>query len=295
MPHVSDFTKPQKEIVVDLVNATNTSNIAANAILLSNPEFVENDQVKVLIEPAPDSGYGGSVEVFYDRLDIQAFCDIVSPDGVVIPQGEAVSLVDLLPQINAQLGTALISNDVVDVPIEGWDGTPGSFLDLYLDMAAHSLVYYGSLKVTIDDNDIPLSSVITTTILNGLNLPVGDGGNGGSGQVINLQAASGDWQIGNPAPTAEKVGNTVTLAGEFIAVTAAGSGSQETATVFPEGFIPEEDTIINVTYNGIARTAVVKAVTGQLVGGDFWNPGSGSLTLDGATYIVPGDDLDAPE
>lgn len=172
MSNVTDFTKPQKEIVVDLINHTNESNIAHVDINLDMPTPTEDEQVSVEITPVPGSGYGGQVTVFYNRLDIQVFSDIVSPDGIVIPQGEAVTLVDLLPQINTQLGIALTANDVVDVPIEGWDGTPASFLDLYLDMAEHSLVYYGSLKVTIDDNDIPLSSVITNVVLEGLNLPV---------------------------------------------------------------------------------------------------------------------------
>lgn len=175
MAHVSDFTKPQKEIIVDLINFSNNSNIAASAIELSNAVSVEDRQVQVNITPVPGSGYGGEVDVFYDRLAIQEFSDIYLPDGyVLLPHGEAETLVDLLPQINAQLGINLLPTDVIDKPIEGWPGTPGSFLDIDLDMQPDSLVYFGGLALKLDDNDIALSSVLTVTVLSGLNLPVTD-------------------------------------------------------------------------------------------------------------------------
>ena len=172
MTHVSDFTKPQKEIIVDLINFSNTSNIAAAAIELGSPVVVEDRQVQVNVTHVPGSGYGGSVEVFYDRLDIQAFCDVVLPGGLTLPEGEAETLADFLPLINAALGINLSAADIVDQPIEGWSGQPGSFLDMNMVVAANSLVYFGALALRIDDSDIDLSTVLTNRILSGLNLPV---------------------------------------------------------------------------------------------------------------------------
>lgn len=172
MPHVSDFTQSQDKIILDLINDTNDSELTLAQVDLSDPVPQEDEQVQVTVTPKEGSGYTGSVNVFYNRLNFMDFSMIFFPAGLTIQLGEATMISDLLPQINAAFGVALSADDIVDGPITGWSGEPNEILPVPIEIQPTSLVYYLGTYVMVDGNDIPLSSVITSTILSGMSMPV---------------------------------------------------------------------------------------------------------------------------
>lgn len=172
MPHVSDFTQGQDKIILDLVNYTNNSNLTLDQVELTNLVPQEDEQVKVTLVTKEGSGYSGSVDVFYNRLNFHTFSLIFYPEYLLIPQGEAVNISDLLPQVNAAFGVALTAEDIFDAPIEGWIGDPNEILPIELMINPDNKVYYLGTVIMLDGNDIPLSEIITSTILSGMNLPV---------------------------------------------------------------------------------------------------------------------------
>ena len=191
MPHVSNFTQGAKKIVLDLINADNGLSLVESAVhidlTLTQAPVVMNTQAE--ITAAAGSGYSGSVVVEYNRLDIAGFVDLYYPDGFVIPLGDSVSLNDVIPEINAGLGINLVEDlDFANEPIEEWEGIPNETKEMMVDILTSSKVYIGVLTFTLDGNDIPLNSVITTTVLSGLNLPSGSGGgdNGAFFKTFNM-------------------------------------------------------------------------------------------------------------
>ena len=177
MPHVSNFTQGANKIVLDLINANNGLSLVESAVHIdltsTQAPVVMNTQAE--ITAAAGSGYSGSVVVEYNRLDIAGFVDLYYPDGFVIPLGDSVSLNDVIPEINAGLGINLVEDlDFANEPIEEWEGIPNETKEMMVDILTSSKVYMGVLTFTLDGNGIPLNSVITTTVLSGLNLPSGE-------------------------------------------------------------------------------------------------------------------------
>lgn len=169
--HISDFTKEDDQIVLDLVNHDNETNLSLEQVTLAASASDGVGHTTLTVNAVPGSGYSGSHQVEYDKINIQAFVDVMVPDGLVVQQGNAVNISDLLPDINTALGTNIAAPTIVDSELV-WEGTPNELLVAeLLFTASGSKVYYGSVSFLVDNNEIPLSSAITTTVLSGLNYP----------------------------------------------------------------------------------------------------------------------------
>lgn len=177
MAHVSDFTQAGPKIVLDLVNFDNDTPLAPSFITVERSATAPTTKNSVAVLTAQaGSGYSGTREVEYDRLDVQDFIDLRFAEGLVIQLGDAESVGDLADDLNAALGINLIvGTDIPDDAIPAWEGQPNEQKTIEVDVLESSLVYLGTFQFTLDGNDIPLDSVITTTALSGLNLPVVEG------------------------------------------------------------------------------------------------------------------------
>lgn len=175
--HVSDFTKAPKDIVVDLINHDNVgANLTPELLTFGLPTLATGEtppaNTDLEVTAAEGSGYVGSVVVQYNRLQLQ---DFVTARGITgglrLPVGDATMFADLIPEINLALGINLTPEDYVDGEIGEWAGEPNETKEITIPVNADSLVFLGSLTLTLEAEDIPLNSVITTTLLSGLNLP----------------------------------------------------------------------------------------------------------------------------
>lgn len=174
MSHVSDFTQSGDKIVLDLVNADNNSFFTLSTVSVARGSAAPvTKNSTALLTSLAGSGYSGDVHVEYDRLALQSFVDIFYPAGLTVQLGDATDFADLLEEVNTALGTNLVlDTDVATQAIPVWEGIPNETHLLTVPVLASSLVYTGQMQFTLDGNDIALSSVITTTVLSGLNLPV---------------------------------------------------------------------------------------------------------------------------
>lgn len=171
----SDYTKSGQEIILDLIKQDNASASALSlaAITFGNPAVRDNTggggNTALTIDAVDGSGYSGSVALDYNRNPVSAF---VGAEDLTYALGDATTLVEFLPEINAQLGINLAPSDIVDAPVPTFTGTPNEEHDATITIAAGCLVFTGSLTITITSNDIALSSIITVTSLSGLEVPV---------------------------------------------------------------------------------------------------------------------------
>jgi len=170
MDHISDYTKDEEQIILDLINHDNQT-LFSKAELSIGPARQNGMSVDVLLTPVPGSGYGTPMDVSYRRVNIQDFMDIYFSDGLTLQQGDAISTADFLDEINTALGTAIPLTSIVDDPIGEWEGIPNEIKNLNFTIKTTSRVYQGVGVIKLDGNDIPLASVISTKLLTGLNLP----------------------------------------------------------------------------------------------------------------------------
>lgn len=167
----TDFTKAPAAIIVDLINEDNPGHgLTTELLTLGVPAAapggspVRNTQLRVTA--APGSGYVGFVDVLYDRVDM---ADIPGLMSKIFPVGNAVNVADLIPEVNARYGINITSSDFVDAPLPAaTGGIPNEQVDFVVTAAADSLVWLGSLTLKYQVDEIELSTVITTTTLNGL-------------------------------------------------------------------------------------------------------------------------------
>jgi hypothetical protein len=169
MAFVSDFTKAPEQIVLDQINNDNSSSLTLTQVSFGLPTASTGTSpardTTLTVNSVADEGYSGSVVVMYNRVDIST---VPGTRSTVFPKGSSVNISDLIPQINAAYQINLTSADYTDGPLPTFTGTPNEEHTFQLVINADSLPFENSVTLTVKANDIPLSSVITTTTLNGL-------------------------------------------------------------------------------------------------------------------------------
>ena len=170
MTFFSDFTKAPEQILCDLINNVNGCALTPTVVTFSNvgpnqaPSPSTTDQVT--IAAVANSGYSGSLTLQYNRVSM---AKIPGAKSTTFPQGSATKISDLIAQINAQFGINLTAADYVDGPLPSFHNSPHETQPFTIQAASGSLIWTGSLALTLSANDVSLSNVITNAILAGLN------------------------------------------------------------------------------------------------------------------------------
>lgn len=173
-PVPSDLTQTGETLLYALINVanaplqngdltnTNTS-LAAPAVTGSSPN------TSVLVTATANQGYSGSVTVSYNRLAIDTdVFSAIAPGGatVVNTGGTMATVADVVAAINTayslNLQAADVSNGATALSLTNDAGS------CTIQIAAGSYTYTGSVMVTITQEQVALSSAITTPTLGGL-------------------------------------------------------------------------------------------------------------------------------
>lgn len=161
-----DFTKVSNEIIVDLINQSQTPETELTSSMLSfgtpgaNVEGGNTAlEVTATVAALP---IVGTVTVTYNRVDIATVAGENSTEFEVDIE-ENVS--DLLSAINTRFGINLDISDITDeaLPTVGVEA-----IAVNVAVASECLVYTGTLAISIRQADQPLSEVINNTELDGL-------------------------------------------------------------------------------------------------------------------------------
>lgn len=169
MAFVLDFTKAPEQILLDQINNDNSSALTLQQVSFGLPTTTTGTSpardTQVTVSAVANEGYSGSVVVEYNRVNIST---VPGARSTVFPKGSAVNISDLIPQINAAYQINLTTADYTDGPLPTFTGAPNEEHTFQLVISSDSLPFENSVTLTVKANDIPLSSVITTSTLNGL-------------------------------------------------------------------------------------------------------------------------------
>lgn len=166
---MTDLTKAPKDIIIGLINADNGTNIPVGLLELGLPSvFVGARNTEITLTAGAGSGYSGSVDFTYNRLHLQT--DVLDASGktAVFPLGDSVTKADFILELNELLNINLTPDDFEDGPLPDFTGEPNETHSVQLVAKTDSLIYIGSLTFDVKGEDVPLSSVLTVTQLNGL-------------------------------------------------------------------------------------------------------------------------------
>lgn len=159
--------KTSFQLVLDLINSTDNITLTADQITFGAPAANANGAItkntQLDVTGVTGKGYSGTVRVYFDRV---ALSDISGGATVHQTLTTQTSSSDLLSDFNTAYNTGLTTDDIVveALPAAAGDGT----ITYNLTAAAGSLAFIGAVQIVLTPADVPLSSAITTTDLNGL-------------------------------------------------------------------------------------------------------------------------------
>lgn len=175
--HVSDYTKPSNQVVLDLFNEQNSATNASvplSAIDLGIPnagQVGDPLNTSITVTAKAGSGYKGSRTFKYDRVPLSGF--FVGKE-LAFPKGDAVDLESMLDDINTLGGFNLRPADIVNAPLPAFEGgIPNESKTIDLVASPDSPAYRGTITITLVAEDIDLADVFVVTDMDGLHLPAG--------------------------------------------------------------------------------------------------------------------------
>ena len=167
---IPKLIKDPSQIVVDMINADNNSHLIAEQLRFGVPVVIEGPRnTRILVTARPYSGMVGSVEVEYNRIDLDT---IPLPDDprLFYTSQTTLRVSDIVPLINETYGINLTATDYVDAVLVAPAITDPA-LPFSLKAAAKSLIYTGLMSLSLANeatrNDISLPLEMVNTYFNG--------------------------------------------------------------------------------------------------------------------------------
>lgn len=153
-----DIQANQLDILLQQVNIENNTELLADDFLFSPPRTAEllfsDINTAVTITPKVTSGYYGSKDVYYKRLNVT---DIITNKNIYIARGTAVKLSGLIPQINTKYGINLTINDYLDVDLPAIDPLdPDAVFSVVLKTTDTSYLFIGTVLVIVGKIPVPV-------------------------------------------------------------------------------------------------------------------------------------------
>lgn len=173
--HVTDFTKPSQQIVIDLINEQNGKNLPYEAFQLGEIVPTPDSKATTLtVSSRRGSGYRGSQTFNYNRIGLAEVPNILTGST---QEADLEKLSDLLTWINATWGINLGPSDVTvngknllveDDPVVQEYDVEQVFTVQAIPV---SYVWMGGLEFTVTKTRSDLNDLITVRELDGLYPP----------------------------------------------------------------------------------------------------------------------------
>lgn len=164
-----DYTKPTKEILIDLINQKNGTALRVQDVEISEPRVFNDNVLKtntaVTLSSATGSGYFGNRDIFYSRLDIR---EILESKPLEVQPIIETTLIEFLPAINEAYGTFLKAEDIYDVVIPPYDPLhPNAIRTISLVISPSSYFYIGTFDLVFGTYNNAITEVdgVTRTYL----------------------------------------------------------------------------------------------------------------------------------
>jgi hypothetical protein len=179
--------------LINRINKANLTNFTPAQLLISPPQVNTNQDINantvVSVRPTVLTAMNGFEPVYYNRKRLSDWVAQVSPLGIVASITGIGTIAELLVVLNNQYNGGFTLQDFADGPLPV--GTyPFNFI---INSLPTSYSYTGSLLVTLANNVVPISEVITNNVLGDLDCdgstPPASGWN---------PPASGDYCVSGP-------------------------------------------------------------------------------------------------
>lgn len=166
---MSHLNKIGRELVLDILNQTNRTNITFAQVEFSAPTMISGAaegarNTRITISSKPNAPFTGSVSVTYWRLNISK---VLSEAYLQIPIRNVTDTTGLIAQINQMYQIQLSEEDVAYEAID----TSTLPMTYRLRIVNNSYAYYGYVDLELIQGIPDISEPISINLLDGLNYP----------------------------------------------------------------------------------------------------------------------------
>ncbi|QNR51823.1 hypothetical protein Xoosp14_132 [Xanthomonas phage Xoo-sp14] len=165
---VCPLAKTGQELVLDLVNAENNSEITVEQLMFGTPQAGNEDgNTGLNLVAAPDSPWNKDVDIVYDRLDLNTLfhgqrAELSAPKGATKE--------DIVCHLNFTYDLKFTASEFDLTAVED-----GELPELFkLKAKEGNLAYTGEMDIFVDLDRMPLSARLLKTDLNGFRYPNAD-------------------------------------------------------------------------------------------------------------------------
>lgn len=165
---VCPLAKTGQELVLDLVNAENNSEITVDQLMFGTPQAGDEDgNTGLNLAAAPDSPWNKDVDIVYDRLDLNTLfhgqrAELSAPKGATKE--------DIVCHLNFTYDLKFTASEFDLTAVED-----GELPELFkLKAKEGNLAYTGEMDIFVDLDRMPLSARLLKTDLNGFRYPNAD-------------------------------------------------------------------------------------------------------------------------
>lgn len=171
----NDLTKAPKQIILDMVNAKSGKGFTLASFTWEDLPVVEavGKNTSLTLTAAVGSGYKNNRVIRYIRPHLgtdvgAAFVASGVDRDLVFSIGDATMIADLIPEFNNRLKVNLTADDFVDAALPEFTGTLNEEHDVQIVVKADSLIFTGSITITVKAEDIDLATAIPDVEMDGL-------------------------------------------------------------------------------------------------------------------------------
>jgi hypothetical protein len=167
---VTDFTQLPDQIIIDLINFSNGTSIPDGSLSFGLPTALpegSTHNTTIIASAVPGvSLYEGDATLTYNRVDLSTVPGARETRFII---GSATTIADLIPAINAAYQLNLQPEDFINAALPALIQHISDEEEAFeLIAGPNSLIFVNRVALSVYRPDIPLSSVIVNTALNGL-------------------------------------------------------------------------------------------------------------------------------
>jgi hypothetical protein len=171
----NDLTKAPKQIILDMVNAKSGAGFTLATFAWAGLPEVEpsGKNTSLSLVAVAGSGYKNTRIIRYNRMHLgtdigAAFIASATGRDLVFSIGDATKIADLIPELNARLNIALTGDDFTDGDLPTFTGAVNETHPVQVVVKADSLIYTGSITLTLKADDVDLATAIPDAEMDGL-------------------------------------------------------------------------------------------------------------------------------
>lgn len=146
--HISDLSKSPEQVLLDLINAANNSNLPLTAVTIQKDQDLASGRATAIVGSNRGSGYRGDVTVGYKQIDFDETLPLYMGEGHTFPAAGVPATIEGI--LNRALNINLRAGDmIVYTGAQQPNFEQGNVNFIQITASDESLIWDGQIEIEI--------------------------------------------------------------------------------------------------------------------------------------------------